>query len=83
LKQREQEIRRNLEEEIEARDVEVQLLMDQLSVRVLDKILFKSGSAEILATGYKVLDKIGEALSNGDEMIRIEGHTDNKPMGQI
>jgi len=81
LKQREQEIRRHLEEEIEARDVEVQLLMDQLSVRVLDKILFKSGSAEILATGYKVLGKIGDALRDGEETIRIEGHTDNKPIG--
>jgi len=81
LKQREQEIRRNLQEEIEARDVEVQLLMDQLSVRVLDKILFKSGSAEILATGYKVLDKIGNALHDGDDAIRIEGHTDNMPIG--
>jgi chemotaxis protein MotB len=81
LKQREKEIRRSLEEEIEARDVEVQLLMGQLSVRVLDKILFKSGSADILATGYKVLEKIGDALRDGDDTIRIEGHTDNMPIG--
>ncbi len=81
LKQREQEIRRRLWEEIEARDVEVQMLMDQLSVRVLDKILFKSGSADILSTGYNVLDKIGKALHDGDETIRIEGHTDNIPIG--
>ena len=81
LKQREQEIRHKLEEEIEARDVEVQLLMDQLSVRVLDKILFESGSAAILPTGYQVLGKIGDALRHGDEIIRIEGHTDNKPIG--
>jgi len=81
LKRREQEIRHNLEEQIMARDVEVQLLMDQLSVRVLDKILFKSGSAEILPTGFKVLEKIANALRDGDDIIRIEGHTDNVPIG--
>lgn len=81
LKRREQEIRRNLEEQIEERDVEVQLLMDQLSVRVLDKILFKSGSAEILPTGLKVLDQIVNAIREGDDIIRIEGHTDNVPIG--
>ncbi len=81
LKRREQEIRRNLEEQIVARDVEVQLLMDQLSVRVLDKILFKSGSAEILPGGFKVLEKIANALRDGDDTIRIEGHTDNVSIG--
>ena len=81
LKRREQEIRRNLEEQIEAQDVEVQLLMNQLSVRVLDNILFKSGSAEILPTGFKVLDEIASAIRDGGDIIRIEGHTDNVPIG--
>ncbi len=81
LKRREQEIRRNLEEQIEARDIEVQFLMDRLSVRVLDKILFKSGSAEILPTGLNVLHQIANAIRDGDDIIRIEGHTDNVPIG--
>lgn len=81
LKQREREIRRSLEDQIEARNVEVQLLMNQLSVRVLDKILFKSGSAVILPTGLRVLDEIANAIREGEDIIRIEGHTDNVPIG--
>lgn len=81
LRRREQDLRRNLEEQIELRDVEVQLLMDRLSVRVLDKILFKSGSAEILPTGLNVLELIANAIREGEDIIRIEGHTDNVPIG--
>lgn len=81
LKRREQALRRNLDEQITAREIEVQLLMNKLSVRVLDKILFKSGSAEILPTGFKVLGHIADAIRDGDDIIRIEGHTDNVPIG--
>jgi chemotaxis protein MotB len=51
-------------------------------VRVLDKILFRSGSADILPTGQAVLDKLAGVLAATDDMIRVEGHTDFVPIGK-
>jgi chemotaxis protein MotB len=82
LKARETELRAALQQELEQRNVEISRLRDQLLVRVLDRILFRSGSAEILREGQTVLDKLGGAIATGDERIRIEGHTDDVPIGE-
>lgn len=74
-------LRQRLQTEIGNRDVEIEQLRSQLTVRVLDRILFESGSAEILPQGRRVLDAVGAALKEGDETIRIEGHADTVPIG--
>ena len=81
MKELEAGLRQRLQSEIGNKDVEIDRLRSQLSVRVLDRILFESGSAEILAQGGKVLDAVAAALAGGNETIRIEGHTDNVPIG--
>lgn len=81
MKELESNLRQRLQEEIGAKNVEIEQLRGQLSVRVLDRILFRSGSAEILPRGIAVLESVAAALSGGDETIRIEGHTDNVPIG--
>lgn len=73
--------RDKLQAEIAARNVEIENLRGQLSVRVLDKILFRSGSAEILPEGQRVLDKLADLLATEDDLIRVEGHTDSVPIG--
>jgi len=73
LKQREADLRSRLQKEMSDKDVEISQLRGQLTVRVLDKILFKSGSADILPAGQAVLETT-------DDMIRVEGHTDNVPI---
>jgi flagellar motor protein MotB len=80
LTAREAELRSKLDTEITARNVEIEKLKDQLSVRVLDRILFRSGSAQILDEGKLVLDKLADAVTDSDETIRVEGHTDNVPI---
>ncbi|MFA6902778.1 MAG: OmpA family protein [Gallionellaceae bacterium] len=82
LKAREENLREKLKAEVSAREVEISRLRDQLTVRVLDRILFKSGSAEILPEGKKVLDKLVTVLASTDDMIRVEGHTDTVPIGE-
>lgn len=82
LRESEQALRLQLDSEIKAHDIEIQLLKDRLAVRVLDKVLFKSGSAEILPAGIAVLNKITTVISASEYTIRIEGHTDNVPIGQ-
>lgn len=79
---REAELRSRLQSELANRDVEIERLRDQLTVRVLDRILFRSGSADILPAGQQVLDKLANVLTETDDLIRVEGHTDNVPIGE-
>ncbi len=80
LKQREADLRGRLQKELTDKDVEISSLRGQLSVSVLDKILFKSGSADVLPAGQVVLEKVARVLAATDDMIRVEGHTDNVPI---
>lgn len=80
LKQREVDLRDRLQKELSDKDVEISQLKGQLTVSVLDKILFRSGSAEILPAGQAVLEKVARVLEKTDDEIRIEGNTDNLPI---
>lgn len=49
---------------------------------LLDQLVFESGKATIRPEGRKTLDRIGEVLKEvTDDRIRIQGHTDNVPIG--
>ncbi len=80
LKERETELRAALQKEIANRDVEINELKGRLSVRVLDRVLFHSGSAKILPAGERVLGKLARAIAKGRENVHVEGHTDNVPI---
>jgi len=82
LKTKEAELRASLEKELAGRDVEISRLRDQLSVQVLDRVLFGSGGAGILPAGAKVLDKLVPTLAKDKDVIRIEGHTDSVRIGE-
>lgn len=45
-----------------------------------DSILFDSGEADILTSGEPFLDRIGELLSAIPNYVRVEGHTDDRPI---
>jgi chemotaxis protein MotB len=81
MNERAAQLRQQLQGEIAARNVEIEQLRDQLSVRVLDRILFRSGSAEILPPGRAVLDKLAAVFAGNKDQIRVEGHTDFVPIG--
>lgn len=73
---------KNMEEDLKKGNVTITKLKGQLSVKLLDAILFPSGSAEVKKEGRKVLDSVAKALSEAsDQYIVIEGHTDNVPLG--
>jgi len=70
------------QDEIKQGEVSVTQGRDKLSVNMVEKALFKPGSAEIKPTGLKLLDRVGEFLkSDTDQPIRIEGYTDNVAIG--
>lgn len=71
-----------LEKEIKDGSIKISQLKDRLSVEIVDKIIFPSGSDRISPQGKEVLKKVSEILKDVKEnSIRIEGHTDNVPIG--
>ncbi|MEW6487299.1 MAG: OmpA family protein [Thermodesulfobacteriota bacterium] len=81
LKEQEESLRVRLQAELDAKTVEIENLRGRLSVRVVDRLLFASGSADIVPAGRAVLDKVAGGLAGGAERIRVEGHTDEIPIG--
>lgn len=76
-----EDLTRGLKSEISAGQVTITQLKGKLTVNMLDKILFDSGQADVKSDGKKVLEKLGTVLKGvADKDIRIEGHTDNKPI---
>ena len=71
-----------LKEAIEAKTVQVDFLEDTLKVNLVDKLFFKTGSAEVSRKGKKILARIAPILKDAnDKEIRVVGHCDNLPPG--
>lgn len=51
-----------------------------LLVRISDKALFPSGSAELLPESQKIVPIIADMLASMPEQVLISGHTDNVPI---
>jgi chemotaxis protein MotB len=77
------EMVKSLEKEVKAGAVTITRLADRLTVNIVDKILFPSGEAAVSEEGRQVLERVGKVLEQSkDKTIRIEGHTDNVPIGK-
>ena len=67
---------------IEKGEIKVTQMQNRLSVNLVEKILFDSGRADVNPKGKAVLKKVGNILKGvRDKEIRIEGYTDNVPIG--
>ncbi len=76
-----EELLAEMKGEIEQGQIAITELQGKLTVDVLDKILFDSGQAEVKPEGLAVLKRVVEILMTvTDQVIRIEGHTDNIPI---
>lgn len=71
----------DLKKQIENQEITIKAFKDQISVTLVNRILFEFGKATITSEGEKILEKVGGILKNvrGKE-IRIVGHTDNIPI---
>jgi chemotaxis protein MotB len=68
----------DLKKEIADGEVKITRLRDKLTVNLVDKVLFDSGSIAIKPRGREVLLKVASVLKGvSDKRIQIEGHTDN------
>ncbi|WP_394580349.1 flagellar motor protein MotS [Cytobacillus firmus] len=45
-----------------------------------EQVLFKSGEASLLDSSYPFLDKVGTLLANMPNLVKVEGHTDDRPI---
>jgi chemotaxis protein MotB len=83
MKETYDQLLKSLEKEIGQQVVDIQQYRDALTINIMDKIFFDSGKAEIKQEGFDVLRRVGAILKNvPDKTIRIEGHTDDIPIGQ-
>jgi chemotaxis protein MotB len=62
-------------------DVIVATRTDRGVVLVLqEQVLFRSGQASIVSSAYPFLDQVGKMLTEIPNLVKVEGHTDNRPI---
>ncbi len=72
-----------LKKEIDSGEIQVQQIKGRLQLTVAERLFFDTGKAEIKSEGQAVLRRIGPILKKIPEKnIRVEGHTDNVPIGK-
>jgi chemotaxis protein MotB len=72
----------SLQKEVDAGNVTISQMQDRLTVNLVDKVLFSSGSTNIQKQGEEALTKIAAVLKNyATKRVLVEGHTDNVPVG--
>lgn len=63
--------------------IKLQEREDGVHITIGDPALFDSGKAEIKSGILPILNQIIEVINSGQELIRVEGHTDNNPINTI
>ncbi len=73
---------KSLEAELARGGIWIKRVRDRLSITMVDLLLFDSGQAQVKPEGLNVLKEVSEVLKSvTDKQIRVEGHTDNVPIG--
>jgi len=73
----------SLRDQIASKQVRLETLEGKLKITFVDKILFNSGSAQINQAGQQSLLSLAGILNQEpDQMIAVEGHTDNIGVGK-
>src|SRR3989475_2415162 len=82
LTQTHAELTKSLEAEIAKGDIKIKQVRDRLTINMVDRVLFDSGQSQVKPAGLQVLKQVSDILKKvTDKQIRIEGHTDNVPIG--
>lgn len=70
-----------LDQRVSSSDVSVGYDERGLVTRMLDRVLFDSGKAQLRDSAYPVLDQVAKVLSQfPDQPVGVEGHTDDQPI---
>jgi len=81
------ELAASLEDELQAfvgqRLVEISRVGDTIEVAMKSQLLFDSGSARLAPAALPALDGLGQVLLPTPNAIRVEGHTDDRPINTV
>lgn len=81
LTRTQEELSKSLQDEISKGNITIQQVRDRLTIKMVDRVLFDSGQAQVKPAGVIVLKQVGDVLNKiSDKQIQIEGHTDNVPI---
>ncbi len=82
LERAKQELENKLKNEINDKEVKVEMLEKGLVITFVAEVLFDSGKAELRSESLPKLEKVAGVLNTtvADLNIGIEGHTDNEPI---
>jgi chemotaxis protein MotB len=82
LTKTQEDLTKSLQAQIDKGDIKIKQVRDRLTINMVEKVLFNSGQAQVKPEGLKVLKQVADVLKTvSDKQIRIEGHTDNVPIG--
>jgi len=73
-------IEKALAPEIQRHVVELSSRREGLVISLREVGFFESGSATLRSSSQDAMDRLSTILKNRDELLRIEGHTDNVPI---
>jgi flagellar motor protein MotB len=78
-----EELEKQLQQQIQEKNLQISTLEDKLKIRLLDKILFNPGNAVMTAHGREVLRNLAAELKKLQGIrMSVEGHTDNQPLSE-
>lgn len=78
-----EEVASALKQQVEQGKVQLRRLRDGVVVEMQNQVLFPSGSAELNDIGKETLTAVAAAIKDmKDRRVRVEGHTDNVPVGK-
>ena len=83
LQQVADQVARAMDDLVKANMVIVRRTDFWIEVEIRTDILFPSASAQLEPTAVGVIEKLGEALAPFPNPIRVEGHTDNRPIKTV
>lgn len=76
-------LKRSLGDEMNSKDIQIDVKKGVIFISLSDKMLFQSGSAAINPAAQSVLAKVAKVLNDHKNLdIMVEGHTDNVPFGK-
>lgn len=64
-------------------EINVELSERGLVIHIMEQALFREGSADLEDRARKTLDLVGNQIAGMENHIRVEGHTDDKPIKTV
>jgi chemotaxis protein MotB len=82
LQRAKDELEKQLQDEINNKQVKVEMQDKGLVITFVSEVLFDSGKAKLRTDSFSKLDKVATVLNTtvADLNVGIEGHTDNRPI---